>query len=146
MYFRHLISTSLYIGIVSGLLMGLFLKLIESITGFLVYTLLLNVDFLPLLGRFNWIEPIEFLFHLLVSIFIAFIFIYFVETMHIGSNFPKSLFLSFIICLPTFSSYFVLSGLAIKDVPKWNDWLAFAYWCMAHLFYMWMLPVLYKKL
>ncbi|WP_245827539.1 hypothetical protein [Paenisporosarcina indica] len=126
-------------------MMGLLLKLCESITEINVYTLLLNVDFIPLIGHIDWVEPIEFLFHLLISIVIAFIFIISVEFLQFRGQFPSLWFLSFIICLPAIGSYFILSDLSNKEVPQWDDWLAFTYWCVAHVFYMWLLPLLYKK-
>ncbi|QBP41588.1 hypothetical protein [Paenisporosarcina antarctica] len=143
---RPTILKALYLGVVSGILLGLLLKLIESITTVRVYTLLLNIDFIPIIGGIAWGETVEFIFHVLVSIVIAFIFVYLVIRLRIEKSFTKLLFLSFILCLPTFFLYFLLSSLAIKEVPAWNDWLAFTYWSVAHLFYVWVLPVLYKKM
>lgn len=136
----------LYIGVFSGILLGLVLKLIESLTEVRVYTLLLNVDFIPFIGSIMWGETLEFVFHVLISISIAFIFVYLAHQFHIGESLPKLFLLSFIICLPTFPLYFLLSSLAIKEVPVWNDWLAFIYWGFAHFIYVWTLPVLYKKI
>lgn len=64
MWNRQTILLSIYIGLISGILLGLFLKLVENITGILVYTLLLNIDFIPGVGAIKWTEPIEFIFHL----------------------------------------------------------------------------------
>lgn len=143
---RPTILKALYLGVVSGILLGLLLKLIESITTVRVYTLLLNIDFIPIIGGIAWGETVEFIFHVLVSIVIAFVFVYLVIRLRIEKSFSKLLFLSFILCLPTFGLYFLLSSLAIKEVPAWNNWLAFTYWSVAHLFYVWVLPVLYKKM
>ena len=46
----------LWIGFWSGLILGLLLKWIQSVTGEQVYTLLLNVDFIPLIGDVQWSE------------------------------------------------------------------------------------------
>jgi hypothetical protein len=143
---RPSILKTLYIGVVSGVLLGLLLKLIESLTTVRVYTLLLNIDFIPVIGSIIWGETIEFIFHLLISIIIAFVFVYLVIRLRIERSFLKLFFLSFILCLPTFGLYFLLGSLAIKEVPAWNDWLAFTYWTIAHLFYVWILPFLYKKM
>lgn len=143
---RPTILKAFYLGVVSGILLGLLLKLIESITTVRVYKLLLNIDFIPIIGGIAWGETVEFIFHVLVSIVIAFVFVYLVIRLRIEKSFPKLLFLSFILCLPTFGLYFLLSSLAIKEVPAWNNWLAFTYWSVAHLFYVWVLPVLYKKM
>ncbi|WP_019416083.1 hypothetical protein [Paenisporosarcina sp. TG20] len=135
----------LYIGVFSGILLGLVLKLIESLTHVRVYTLLLNVDFIPFIGSIMWGETLEFIFHVLISICTAFIFVYLAHQFHIGDSNPKLFLLSFIICLPTFPLYFLLSSLAIKEVPVWNDWSALSYWVLAHLIYVCILPILYKK-
>lgn len=142
---KHKIISSLYMGIGSGILLGLLLKLVESVSQIRVYTLLLNVDFIPIIGQIKWSEPIEFLFHVIVSICIAFVFIYLAEILHLKKSLFKLWLLSFILCLPTLGLYFILSVSAIKAVPAWNDWLAFTYWTIAHLIYAWVLPLLYLK-
>ena len=146
MWNRQTILLSIYIGLISGILLGLFLKLVEKITGILVYTLLLNIDFIPGIGSIKWAEPIEFIFHLLVSIVIGFVFVFLAIKLQISQNFKKLLGLSFLLCLPTFALFFVLSLLAIKEVPVWNDWAAFGYWTIAHLFYVWTISTLFFKL
>lgn len=146
MWNRQTILLSIYIGLISGILLGLFLKLVENLTGILVYTLLLNIDFIPGIGSVKWAESIEFVIHLLVSILIGFVFVFLVIKLQIGQNIKKLLALSFLLCLPTFALFFVLSLLAIKEVPAWNDWTAFGYWTFAHLFYVWTIATLYIKL
>ncbi|MET1013437.1 MAG: hypothetical protein ABWX61_02875 [Paenisporosarcina sp.] len=143
---RQTILLAIYIGLTSGILLGLFLKLIEKITGILVYTLLLNIDFIPGIESIKWAESLEFFFHVLVSILISFVFVYLVIKLQIGQNFKKLLGLSFLLCIPTFALFFILSLLAIKEVPAWNDWDAFGYWTLTHLFYVWLVATLYIKL
>ena len=137
---RYKVLDAFFIGILSGGLMGLLLKLVEYKTEVRVYTLLLNVDFIPIIGQINWSEPIEFIYHLLISIAVAFVFIY------LADREPqlKLWLISFILCLPTIILYFPLSNLALKEVPAWNDWIAFSFWSIAHFFYAWSLPILYK--
>ena len=66
----------LIIGILTSFVIGMFLKLLEVITNLKVYTLLLNIDFIPFIGDINFPEWIEFTFHMITSIVIAFIFNY----------------------------------------------------------------------
>jgi len=143
MFGRSNIGNSLYIGAFSGVLMALLLRVIEAITDVRVYTLLLNVDFIPFIGQIPWPEPIEFLFHLVISIGITFIFIHLADRLKFRDSFSNYLYLSFILCLPAICLYIPLSALAIKGVPKWNDWTAFTYWCIAHFVYIWLLPIFY---
>ena len=137
------IIDSIYIGILSGVLLGLLLKWIQYTTDSLVYTLLLNVDFIPILGTIAWSEPIEFLFHVLISMVISFAFVFIVNFYNISTRFFQMLLVSFILCFPTFLLYFMLSNLAIKEVPGWNDWTAFTYWTISHIIYVGLLPILY---
>ncbi|CAM3958823.1 hypothetical protein [Mesobacillus zeae] len=55
-------------GLVSGVFLGLFLKVIEFSTSEKVYTLLLNVDYVPVLKRYQFSELVEFVLHLIVSV------------------------------------------------------------------------------
>lgn len=66
----------LMIGIATSFVLGFFLKMIENLTNLKVYTLLLNIDFIPILGEIDFPEWIEFSFHMIISIILAFIFNY----------------------------------------------------------------------
>jgi uncharacterized membrane-anchored protein YitT (DUF2179 family) len=60
-----------FAGIVSGIFLGLILKLVEYVTGLKVYTLLLNVDYVPLLRNYEITELGEFALHIVISIILA---------------------------------------------------------------------------
>lgn len=140
------IPLSLYIGLISGIILGLTFKLIEHVSNIAVYKLLLNVDFIPIIGTMSWSEPIEFFFHVMVSVVISFVFVYLAKWLELRDSFNKLFLLSFILCLPMFGLYFILCTLAIKEVPAWNDWIAFVYWSIGHLIYVWILASLHKKI
>ncbi|GGN97918.1 hypothetical protein [Saccharibacillus kuerlensis] len=55
-------------GIVSGMLLGLMLKAIQTMTGHRVYRLLLNADYVPVLKEFRLSEWTEFVIHLVISV------------------------------------------------------------------------------
>lgn len=59
------------IGFVTGLLLNYYFKAIEWLTGDKVYTLLLNVDYLPVLKNYVFPEYIEIAMHLFVSLVLA---------------------------------------------------------------------------
>ena len=59
-------------GLLSGVVLGLFLKIIQSITKLKVYTLLLNVDYVPILKDIKLSEIAEFGLHMVISIALAF--------------------------------------------------------------------------
>ena len=140
----QIIKLAIFIGIASGTLLGLLMKLVEEMAGILVYTLLLNIDFIPFLSRFRFTEPVEFLFHLLVSIAISYLFIQFAKRMGSGASISRLMAASIVLCLPTIGFYFILGTLAIKKVPAWNDWGAFLYWLLSHTVYACSLPFLYR--
>jgi hypothetical protein len=62
------VSKAVIAGIVSGVALGVFLKIVESGTGLKVYTLLLNVDYVPVLKTMELTESAEFGLHLIISI------------------------------------------------------------------------------
>ena len=58
-------------GLISGLVLAVLFKLTEALTHLKVYTLLLNVDYIPYINTFAFPELIEVGFHLVVSIALA---------------------------------------------------------------------------
>lgn len=54
-------------GLISGTLLGLLLKWIQSWSGHRVYRLLLNADYVPVLKEFSLSETTEFIIHLVIS-------------------------------------------------------------------------------
>ena len=133
----------IWIGFWSGLLHGLLLKWIQAVTGEQVYTLLLNVDFIPLIGPIDWPEPVEFAFHIIISLIIGVVYVYLAKRRH--HSFGQLVLLSLVMSIPFYLLYFPLSAMAIReDVPGLTDAGAILYWIFAHLTYEMALPVLYK--
>ncbi|WP_341984148.1 hypothetical protein [Rossellomorea oryzaecorticis] len=128
------------IGIASGILLGMILKSLQSLTGINVYILLLNVDFIPYLGDVRWAEWVEFLFHLIISCLIGIIFVKLVHQFKLTGR--AVWILSFALTLPAFFLYFPLSYLAIKEVPGIYDPSGIALWFLGHLVYGVSLPLL----
>ncbi|MDM5228543.1 hypothetical protein QUF73_20695 [Cytobacillus sp. NJ13] len=67
----RLLAKGAFTGLASGIFLGLFLKMIELSSGIKVYTLLLNVDYFPVLKDYHFPELIEFVFHLIISAVLA---------------------------------------------------------------------------
>lgn len=61
----------LFTAVVAGGSLGIFLKVVEHLTNRRVYTLLLNVDYFPILHNYYFPEIIEFSFHLVISLVIT---------------------------------------------------------------------------
>jgi len=133
----------LWIGFWSGLILGVLLKWVQSVTGEQVYTLLLNVDFIPVIGDVQWSEVTEFIFHMSISLVIGIVFVFLAKRRKY--TFGQLVILSLLMSIPFPFLYFLLADMAINaDVPAVNDWSAFLYWVFGHLTYSLLLPILYK--
>ncbi len=133
----------IWIGFWSGLILGLLLKWIQSVTGEQVYTLLLNVDFIPIIGNVQWSEVTEFIFHMSISLVIGVVFVYISKRRNY--SFGQLVIISLLLSVPFPFLFFLLSWLAVEaNVPAVTDWGAFLYWVFAHLTYSLLLPILYK--
>ncbi|TWT07397.1 hypothetical protein FQV26_06180 [Planococcus sp. CPCC 101016] len=133
----------IWIGFWSGLILGLLLKWIQSVTGEQVYTLLLNVDFIPIIGNVQWSEVTEFIFHMSISLIIGVVFVYISKRRNY--SFGQLVIISLLLSVPFPFLFFLLSWLAVEaNVPAVTDWGAFLYWVFAHLTYSLLLPILYK--
>lgn len=54
-------------GVGAGIVLGIWLKFAQSISGEAVYTLLLTVDYVPVLNRLDWPEWAAFALHLIIA-------------------------------------------------------------------------------
>ncbi|PQP82786.1 hypothetical protein C0Q44_15465 [Paenibacillus sp. PCH8] len=114
-------------GVVSGVVLGLFLKTIQAYTGEKVYTLLLNIDFVPVLPP-TLPEIIEFSLHLVVSIVIGIFYLWWIQ--HFGRPILKGIMLGAASSL----LYIPLSQLSSR-VPDLYDVEAICYWVVGHLLF-----------
>jgi uncharacterized membrane protein YagU involved in acid resistance len=126
----------------SGIILGLCLKWIEWLTGKQVYTLLLNVDFIPIIGPIQWPEWVEFVFHLFIAVVIGIVFVYIVDKLN-NMSIRKIVLCSFLLTLPTIPLYFPLTLLALKPKPAVDDALAIFYWTAGYLIFAAALPIGY---
>ncbi|CAN7444950.1 hypothetical protein [Rossellomorea sp. LjRoot5] len=129
------------IGLISGTILGLFLKWMQGLTGIKVYVLLLNVDFIPLFAS-TLPEWLEFSFHLLISCGIGLVFVYLMEKLNVSER--GAWLLSLLLTFPIVFLYFPLSYLAVQDVPRFLDGTALTIWTIGHLLYGLSLPPLYQ--
>lgn len=114
-------------GILSGITLGFFLKMIQAYSGEKVYTLLLNIDFVPGLPPILP-EFIEFSMHLVVSIVIGIFYMWWVQ--HSGRPMFKGILLGAV----SSPLYIPLSQLSAR-VPDLHDVTAILYWVMGHLLF-----------
>lgn len=118
--------------IVAGTIFGLFFKMIEQITGSRVYTLLLNIDYFPILSSYRFPEIIEFSFHLIISLAITSC-IFVIRNKYYWSN-SKLIINSIIIQIIIGCLLFPTTALS-QRTPAFNDGEAFIWWIVGHIFY-----------
>ncbi|KZE37213.1 hypothetical protein AV656_11580 [Bhargavaea cecembensis] len=119
-------------GIISGIVLGAFLWAVEEQSGRRVYTLLMNVDYIPVVNAVTYPAPIEFLFHLIVSVILSTVLLWLVRRLRmLGSR--------IIVWLITVNA---LVGVLIWPVtslsertPAPDDWASFAWWLAGHALY-----------
>ncbi|MWV44388.1 hypothetical protein GRF59_12180 [Paenibacillus sp. HJL G12] len=110
-------------------MLGLFLLLVERSTGYLVYRLLLNVDFVSFLPSVMP-EWIEFALHLIVSLVIGLLYAGWIMISRRPRPFRSAIVLGILSAL----LFFPLAFLSDR-VPSPGDMPAFAWWLAGHLLY-----------
>lgn len=118
-------------GVITGVVLGLFLKVAEQITTKKVYTLLLNIDFIPSIPQ-PLPEWIEFALHLIVAVVLAIVYVWLVSRFAIirGHYFVVGLSVG----IMTIPAFFPLTALSDRT-PATDDWVAFGWWTAGHLLY-----------
>lgn len=129
---KKLYSTGLW-GLYAGLILAIHLKIVEAVTGVRVYTLLLNVDYLPIAKTVQFVEPVEVLFHLLVSVFLSILLFYIMFRMKITSM-SKVLSFTVVVNILIAIAYFPMTTLS-ERTPEITDYIALAHWIFAHIVY-----------
>src|SRR5690625_3432875 len=109
------------IGLLAGSIFGGLLKLIELLTDKKVYTLLLNVDYFPILKDVSRSELMDFMFHLIVSMIVVIVLFYCLKYMVRAYNVLDYFWLNIVI---EFVLYFTC---CFSDwIVLFTDWFVFS--------------------
>jgi len=127
------------IGIVSGGIFGLLFKVIEQLTGKRVYTLLLNVDYFPLLKDWELNEVVEFSLHIAVSIVV--VWILYVGLKKIEYEYRISLYIWANILI---GGLLYFTTTFSERTPELTDMVAFTYWIGGHIIFGALVGILIK--
>lgn len=119
------------VGLVAGLIFGVFLKIIEQLTGKKVYTLLLNVDYFPVLKNIKLNEGVEFSFHLMVSVILTIVLYYVLRRYH-HHHHDVIYYVSLNSLIG--AVLFLTTGLSNRT-PELLDVTAFLYWLLGHVLF-----------
>ncbi|ESU33445.1 hypothetical protein G3A_05880 [Bacillus sp. 17376] len=119
-------------GLISGIALGLFLKLIQSITSIKVYTLLLNVDYIPILKDLKLSEVVEFGLHIVISIGLAFVMNFYI----IRKDFHREAIRRFVIRISLIVGLLLYPTTLLSErTPPITSAYAFLFWMAGHWIY-----------
>ena len=141
---KHGLQRAVFYGLISGLLLATLLKIIEQITHFEVYTLLLNVDYLPYINTFVFPELIEVGFHLIVSIALA-ICLYLLFVYWKISSRRKIIILCMFVCFIIGAALFPTTTFS-ERTPELTSIPSITYWIIGHICYGYVLGIFLARL
>lgn len=132
MWSKWKLNGPVWAGIASGILLGLFLKIVEHFTSLKVYTLLLNIDYVPVLNELKLSEPIEFALHLVISVLLSIALAVFLKQ----KNWSRGRSLSWVtlVCLTVGLLLYPTTVLSVHT-PELSDFAALLFWLAGHLLY-----------
>ncbi len=130
-------------GLISGLFLAALLKIVEYITRFKVYTLLINVDYIPYVNTFVFPELVEVGFHLIVSLALA-ICLYLLIVYRKISSRKKIMFLCTFVCFIIGAALFPTTTFSDKT-PAFTSIPSFLYWIVGHIMYGYILGILFAR-
>ncbi|MEK3884753.1 hypothetical protein [Paenibacillus sp. PL2-23] len=124
--------TSIIAGMASGIVLGLFLKAIEELTMLRVYTLLLNVDYIPILKELQLHESVEFLLHLVISLILGSLVGSYASAKHWTR---RQILLASCAISVAIALLLYPTTLLSDRTPELMNGEAFFYWLVGHLIY-----------
>lgn len=126
------------IGFSTGLLLNYYFKLIEWMTGDKVYTLLLNVDYFPVLKNYAFPEWIEISFHLIVSLVLTGTYTF------LWTKWKRPFLWTVVTSLVIGLVIYPTTGFSGRT-PEVTDGSALFWWLTGHLLYGWALAWLLQR-
>ena len=130
-------------GLLSGIFLAVFFKIIERATHLKVYTLLLNVDYIPVINQYHFPEIIEVAFHLVISILLS-ISLAFVLYSKRASRRKTIISWCTAVCLLIGLLLFPTTALSDRTPPI-TSMPALSYWLVGHGLYGVMLGCLFAR-
>lgn len=110
----------------------MFLKLVQSITSLKVYTLLLNVDYVPILKNIDLNETVEFGLHMVISIMLAFGVNFYITR----KDFQKETIHRFVIRVSLIVGLLLFPTTLLSErTPPITSAYAFLFWMAGHWIY-----------
>ena len=132
----------LFTAVVAGFVLGLFLKVVEHLTNKRVYTLLLNVDYFPVLKNYHFPEGIEFAFHLIISLLITSCLFILRNRLNWTNT---ALLVNSIISQLIIGCVLFPTTILSDRTPAITDALALTWWVIGHILYGLIVGILLRK-
>ena len=129
----RLLHIKLWLGsIVTGTIFGLMALIVENTTNVKVYTLLMNVDYIPILKEFSFPVWVEFSYHLMVCLVITYAL--YLIARHFRWTKRKVLGVSIGVNVIIALLLFPTTALS-ERTPSWKSIEALSWWVALHAFY-----------
>lgn len=134
---------AIFSGLISGLLLAAFLKIVEQNTHLKVYTLLLNVDYIPYINQFVFPELVEVIFHLIVSIALACCLYSLIVYLQIICR-KKMIAFSTFFCLLIGAALYPTTTFSDRT-PTFSSIPSLSFWMIGHIIYGFILGALIAR-
>ncbi|KZO00034.1 hypothetical protein ACP2W0_02330 [Pseudobacillus badius] len=140
---KRKIAKAGWYGLIAGIILSIVFKLIEQITQVKVYTLLLNVDYIPIINRYYFPEIIEVSFHLVVSILLSMVLLAVLQHERVTTG---GHILAWCTAICTLIGLLLFPTTALSDrTPAVTSIPALSYWLAGHALYGLVLGFLFKR-
>ncbi|SFK74471.1 hypothetical protein SAMN03159341_101371 [Paenibacillus sp. 1_12] len=132
---------TIWAGIGAGLFIGIFFRFVEFEWKIKVYTLLLNVDYVPVLRNLSLTEATEFSIHMVISVVVALVLYKLIRR----TNDTQRMVLAFVIWSLLIGILLYLTTLLSTKTPAIYDVSAITVWLVGHALYGLLLGLLIGK-
>lgn len=139
---RKIFYTFVY-SLIAGIFLGFFMKWLQDVTGYKVYTLLMNVDYIPILKEYTFPAWIEFTFHLIVAVILAYAIVWVAWKKH----YTRKRLIQFTIVVNIIIAIVLYPTTALSNrTPALFSFPSFGLWLVAHIAYGIVLGILLARL
>ena len=139
---RKIVHTFIY-SVIAGIFLGFFMKWLQDVTGYKVYTLLMNVDYIPILKEYTFPSWVEFTFHLVVAVILA----YAIVSVAWKKHYTRKQLIQFTIVVNIFIAIALYPTTSLSDrTPALFSFPSFGLWLVAHIAYGVVLGILLARL
>ncbi|MDV6379088.1 hypothetical protein ORD22_12770 [Sporosarcina sp. GW1-11] len=137
------IMQGVWIGLVTGIILALFLKSVQAVMGYKVYTLLLNVDYIPIVKNYQFPEVIEVSFHLIVSVILCIVLLLLLDK---NTDFIRNRVIYFSFLINTAIGLLLYPTTTFSSrTPSFSDAVSLFWWIVGHALYGLLVGIMLKR-